>query len=338
MAAPSASEAKDTTPPTPVDAMAVDPPAATTTTATAAGFSSAPDPASLPPVKESIRQMEDHMRQWGMELTSALSVPNLQERWEKVMTIKKAIGDTMQASKHGSLLWFDAGVGKYLDRIKQEDKVLVEQPLAYANRMWKAGKMDDKGFMSVKAGLTMPSIPTGSPDDLMSLGQCRLICAPVRAAADDDLQSQKDVELERERVKAEQQARLNIEKDHASTKRKLEEMEKQIELLKAQSESFKAFTPEKAAASLAQTPVPKVVAQDDAVVRATAVSVQAAETKRLKGTWGTDEAVKEYLDDAWSRRGDRKHHSNVLDMGEGIKVRRVPGALPHLEFGEPWTF
>jgi hypothetical protein len=29
---------------------------------------------------------------------------------------------------------------------------------------------------------------------------------------------------------------------------------------------------------------------------------------------------------------------DVLRMPGDMKVRRVPGSVPHLEFGEPWTF
>jgi hypothetical protein len=338
--ASAASDAKAETAPAPpaVDAMKVDPPATEPATKAAAPATHA-TAAGLPqPTKESIRQMDDYMKQWGIDLSSALSVQNLQDRWEKTRAIKKTIGDTMQGTPYGTLAWIDAGVGKYLDRIKQEDAVLVDRPLDYANRQWKAGKMTDVNYRSVQAGLTLATLPSGSAEDIMTLPQCRLICAPVRAAADDELQSQKDVEVERERVKAEQLARMNVEKEYDSTKRKLADMEKQIEQLKAQSESFKAFTPEKAAASLAQTPVPKAEAPDDAVSKAAAISVQAAENRRLKGTWGTDDGIKEYLRDAWGMRGDSAHHMDVLKMPEGMRVRRVPGAVPHLEFGEDWTF
>jgi hypothetical protein len=275
----SASDAKPETPPA-VDAMKIDPPA-TTTTATAA----AANPATgLPPSitqstaagtgggKESIRQIDEYIRQWNSEMTTALAVPNIQERWERMYMIKKNIGDTMAATPYGTMAWFDAGVNKPLERIKQEGKVLVDQPLAYADRQWKAGKLDDKGFMAVKAGLTLPSIPSGAAEDLMTLAQCRLICAPVRAAAHDELESQKDVELERQRLADERAARMNVEKERDVHKRKLDDMEKQIELLKAQADSFKSF--KEAASTLAQTPVPKTEAPDDAIAKAAAISVQ----------------------------------------------------------------
>jgi hypothetical protein len=63
--------------------------------------------------------------------------------------------------------------------------------------------------------------------------------------------------------------------------------------------------------------------------------VQAAETRKLKGTWGTDEGVKEYLSEAFAMSGKQV---DVLRMPGDMKVRRVPGSVPHLEFGEPWTF
>jgi hypothetical protein len=65
---------------------------------------------------------------------------------------------------------------------------------------------------------------------------------------------------------------MNVEKERDVHKRKLDDMEKQIELLKAQADSFKSF--KEAASTLAQTPVPKTEAPDDAIAKAAAISVQ----------------------------------------------------------------
>lgn len=92
-----------TDPAPPADPMVVDPPA---------------KPAAPPPETP----ITDYIKRWTDEFSNISSDPNLQARWERVVTLWQTMKDTSKGS-HSPFDWYSAGLGDLQKRVEAEKKV-----------------------------------------------------------------------------------------------------------------------------------------------------------------------------------------------------------------------
>ena len=295
---------------------------------------------ALPAVPE-IPPATEFVKRWDHRLSEIEKNKELHGRWEDVVTLSKDIDSTQKSLPHGWMTWAAAGIEGVQKRIIAEKKILVDVPLAYQQRKLERKEIDAETYIATSAALSLDHIPDVKLDGY-GPAHCRVMCQPVRAAAFDDLENQKQVEAARKQFQEEKQKRMDQEKDAGELKRKFADLEKMVEGLKQREEKFKDVTTESVAASLAKTPTPASAAPPSAATISEQSVSAAADERHRKGTMGTMAFMKGWMQKTFEEKGTIRNPLDVTKPGSDMKMRAVrvkgdPSGMPRLEIGPEWT-
>jgi hypothetical protein len=196
--------------------------------------------------------------------------------------------------------------------VREEIKKLDDQAVGYLDSLLQKKEIQPDRYMWQRDAI-LASVP---PTDPEALKVSRVLCEPVRAHADRDAKSQKEIEALREQHKASEDNKrkydvlqVHTPRDPPSSTISRNGGQAEYDELKKKMGDLDKLTPQSVADKMLGSKEPPklvsdkqgaVLAADGSTVMVDAVEAAGEDEERL-GVWGTRRAWKSFVDDSWTR-------------------------------------